>query len=105
MNREEIIKTISTIDPDWIKENLEGFTIEKAIELSDYISKIINKEMQVPTSRSYLTSTCISRDLLISREVIRDVLMVIGVGGHIAAFSTTLADEINKNVPFKEGFK
>jgi hypothetical protein len=105
MDREQIAKIISTIDPDWIKNNLEGFTFEKAIELADYISKVINHEVEKPTSRSYLTSTCISRDLLISREVIRDILLVIGVGGQIASFSTTLADEINKDVPFKDGFK
>lgn len=102
MNREKIIQIISNIDPDWITSNIEGFTLEKAIELADYISKVINGEMPEPTSRSIYKSTCLTRDLLIRKEVIRDILFTIGVGGQIASFSTCIADEINKDVPFKE---
>lgn len=95
---EAIRKIISIIDPDWKKSSLINFTFKKENEFIVFIYNVIKGHVKVP-ERSIYKSSCLTKDLLITKESVRDILLAIGIGGEIAAFATCVADEINKNAP------
>jgi hypothetical protein len=60
MERNEIIKLILDNDGSWVNKHLNGFTPEKIIEFSNYVSDVIKGKREKPASISYLTSNFLS---------------------------------------------